>query len=218
MSKGCIPIHQDFSAYRVLAIGAHPDDVEHGCGGTLIKLARQKADISLCIVTDGSAGAAAEIRQKEQSCAAEILGVNKVFWGGVKDTQVSLSKNLIDRLDTIIAEVKPTEVYVNWPEDTHQDHMNLARAAMVAARYVKRVIFYEAYTSQNFSPNFFVDITPVLDEKTELMKCHKSQVKKPSPAHIDMIESMQAVARFRGFQGNVQYAEGFKLLRFLRGI
>jgi len=204
--------------YRVLAIGAHPDDVEHGCGGTLLKLSQRDAGIYLCIVTDGSAGADADIRKNEQDKAAAFLKAREVFWGKVTDTQVCLNKELIDFLDSVIARINPTEIYINWPEDTHQDHMNLARATMAAARYTKRVIFYEAYTSKNFSPDFFVDITPVLDKKIELMNCHKSQVEKPNPAHIDMIRSMQAVARFRGFQGNVEYAEGFKLLRFLRDI
>ena len=208
----------DFSKYRILAIGAHPDDIDHGCGGTLLKLSDQGASIYLCIVTDGSAGGNGEIRRKEQERAASVLKAKKLLWGEFADTTILLDKKLIDFLDSVIGEVQPTEVYVNWPQDTHQDHMNLARATMVAARYVRRVIFYEAYTSRNFDPDFFVNISTVLDRKIDLLKSHKSQVDKPNPAQTDMVESMQAVARFRGFQGNVRFAEGFKLLRFLRDI
>jgi len=209
---------ENLTNYRILAIGAHPDDIEHGCGGTLIKLAEKGVDTYLCIATFGDAGGNADTRKNEQESAASFLKAKRIFWGNIEDTKISLSKDLIDFLDSIIAEIQPDEIYVNWPEDTHQDHMNLSRATMVAARYTKRVLFYEAYTSRNFDPDFFVDISSVMKHKINLMQCHRSQIEKISPAYIDMVESMQAVGRFRGFQGNVEYAEGFKLLRYLRDI
>ncbi|MEE9472162.1 MAG: PIG-L family deacetylase, partial [Gemmatimonadota bacterium] len=67
---------------NILAIGAHPDDIEFGCGATLIKYARKGAHIDLLILTDGSRGGAAHVRRREQKRAAAVLGARAVHWGG----------------------------------------------------------------------------------------------------------------------------------------
>ena len=108
--------------------------------------------------------------------------------------------------------------YVNYIEDIHQDHRLLARCTLAATRYIKKVLFYEDYTSCNFEPDIFVDIEDVLEEKQKLMQAHASQVKKSYPTGLDMIETIKATANFRGYQGKVKYAEGFKAFRFLRDV
>jgi LmbE family N-acetylglucosaminyl deacetylase len=80
------------------------------------------------------------------------------------------------------------------------------------------VLFYEDYTSLDFNPEIFVDIAAVLADKIEAVKQHRSQVDRTHPGGLDMLESVRAVANFRGFQGKVQYAEGFKPLRYLKFI
>jgi LmbE family N-acetylglucosaminyl deacetylase len=67
---------------NILAIGAHPDDIEFGCGGTLIKYARKGAHLEILVMTDGSRGGRARVRRREQGEAADILGVSRVHWGG----------------------------------------------------------------------------------------------------------------------------------------
>lgn len=203
---------------KILALGAHPDDIEYGCGGTFLKFARKGMDIYFMVLTKGEFGGDPETRQKEQEEAMKLLGVKKIFWGGYTDTELPSERIVITKIDEVIEEVKPDEVYVNYIEDIHQDHRMLAECTLAATRYVKRVFFYEDYTSINFEPDIFVDIEDVLEEKQKLIEVYSSQVDKAYPTKLDMVESVKAIANFRGFQGKVKYAEGFKAFRFLRDV
>ncbi|MDH5467433.1 MAG: PIG-L family deacetylase [Candidatus Aminicenantes bacterium] len=203
---------------NILALGAHPDDIEYGCGGTFLKFARQGVNIYFMVLTKGEFGGDPGVRQKEQEEAMKLLGVKKIYWGGCVDTELPNERIIITKIDEVIEEVKPDEVYVNYLEDIHQDHRALAECALAATRYVKRVFFYEDYTSINFEPDIFVDIENVLDEKQKLIQVYASQVAKSYPTKLDMAESIRAIANFRGFQGKVKYAEGFKSFRFLRDV
>jgi len=203
---------------KILALGAHPDDIEYGCGGTFLKFARNGMDIYFMVLTKGEFGGDPETREKEQEEAMKLLGVKKIFWGGYTDTELPSERIVITKIDEVIEEVKPDEVYVNYIEDIHQDHRMLAECTLAATRYVKRVFFYEDYTSINFEPDIFVDIEDVLEEKQKLIEVYSSQVDKAYPTKLDMVESVKAIANFRGFQGKVKYAEGFKAFRFLRDV
>ncbi len=203
---------------NILALGAHPDDIEYGCGGTFLKLANKGMDIYFMVLTKGEFGGDAKIREKEQEAAMKLLGVKKIFWGGCVDTELPNERIIITKIDEVIEKIKPDEVYVNYIEDIHQDHRTLAECTLAATRYVKRVFFYEDYTSINFEPDIFVDIEDVLEEKQKLIQVYSSQVGKSYPTKLDMVESVKAIANFRGFQGKVKYAEGFKAFRFLRDV
>jgi LmbE family N-acetylglucosaminyl deacetylase len=144
------------------------------------------------------------------------LGVKKIFWAGYTDTELPNERIIITYIDKVIKDVKPDEVYVNYIDDIHQDHRTMAECALAATRYIKKVFFYEDYTSNNFEPDIFVDIEDVLEEKKKLIQVYSSQVAKAYPTKLDMVESVKAIANFRGFQGKVKYAEGFKAFRFLR--
>jgi LmbE family N-acetylglucosaminyl deacetylase len=107
---------------RILAIGAHPDDIEFGCGGTLVKYARQGHQVFLLVMTDGGGGGSVELRRREQEAAAVVLGASKVFWGGYPDTALPLDRDLIQHLEQVIGEVEPDFIFVHYHDDTHQDH------------------------------------------------------------------------------------------------
>ncbi len=203
---------------NILALGAHPDDIEYGCGGTFLKFARKGVNIYFMVLTKGEFGGDPGVRQKEQEEAMKLLGVKRIYWGDCVDTELPNERIIITKIDEVIEEVRPDEVYVNYLEDIHQDHRALAECALAATRYVKRVFFYEDYTSINFEPDIFVDIEDVLEEKQKLIQVYSSQVAKSYPTRLDMVESIRAIANFRGFQGKVKYAEGFKSFRFLRDV
>ena len=203
---------------RILAMGAHPDDIEYGCGGTLLKYSIEKHDIFLLVLTQGEVGGRLNIRKKEQELAAKMLKVKKIFSADFKDTALPSERKIVTYIDEVIKKVNPDEVYVNHSKDTHQDHRMLANCALASTRYINRVLFYEDYTSYDFEPDIFVDIGNVLSKKVELLSIHKSQVTKVYPTELDMLESVKAMANYRGFQGKVKYAEGFKAFRYLKDI
>ncbi|MFH1878113.1 MAG: PIG-L deacetylase family protein [Candidatus Omnitrophota bacterium] len=201
---------------NILAIGAHPDDIEYGCGGALCKFSKQEGtDIYFFVATDGNFGGDGGVRRKEQEESGRALGVKKIFWGGFMDTKLAVNTELIGKIENAIEECRPDLIFVNYPDDTHQDHRYLADSTVIAVRYCRKVLFYEDYTSRNYEPSVFVDIADVLEEKVKLLKCHKSQVERQYPTSLDIVESVKAVANFRGFQAKVKYAEGFSTLRYL---
>ena len=203
---------------NILAIGAHPDDIEYGCAGTLIKYAERGHHIYLMVLTSGQEGGKGEIRQQEQKTAAEIMSVQEIFWGGYHDTQIPLGKELIDKIEEVIATVQPDLILVNHGDDTHQDHRILTQATMSATRYIRNVLFFEVPTTQNFNPQVFVDISDTLEQKFKVLEAHASQVMKTNTEDMYIIELAQASATFRGIQGRVKFAEAFAPLRLFINI
>lgn len=205
-------------AMRVLALGAHPDDIEAGCGGTLIKYARNGHRIFLMVLTEGEQGAGRGVRRREQEEAAKYLQVERVFWGGYADTKLPLDALLIQKIEQVVREVDPHFIFVNFPDDTHQDHRHLATCTVTATRYTRNVLFYEGPTTQNFSPTVFVDIESVLEDKIHALQAHASQVQKTNIERTTIVDIIRSSAHFRGIQGRVRYAEGFIPLRLFINI
>ena len=203
---------------NILAIGAHPDDIEFGCGGALIKYTQKGHRLFLLVMTGGGMGGASSVRIKEQQASGEILAAEKIFWGGYEDTQLIVDTELIGKIEAVIAEVKPDFIFCNFPDDTHQDHRHLAQAIMSATRYIRNVLFYEGPTTQNFNPQVFVDISDTLERKVEALKAHKSQVMKTNIEDLSIVEVARSSANFRGIQGRVKYAEAFHSLRLFINI
>ena len=194
---------------NVLAIGAHPDDIEFGCGGSLIQYGRKGHTVFLLILTEGESGGIGSVRRTEQLNASKILQAKEAFFSNYSDTQIPVDKALITKIEETLRSVKPELIFVNYPDDTHQDHRNLAMATVSATRYVQNVLFYEGPTTQNFTPNVFVDIGAVLNEKLSALSAHTSQVLKTNIEGLSILEIAKAAATFRGIQGRVRYAEGF---------
>ena len=194
---------------NILALGSHPDDIEYGCGGALAKYAAEGHRIYLLVMTEGGAGGACEMRRSEQESAAALIGVERCYWGGYRDTEIPLDRPLIDRLEETLARVKPTFIFVHWPEDTHQDHRNLATGTTTATRYTRNVLFYEGPTTQNFSPSVFVDIGEVMEQKIEALEAHTSQLGKTHIEDLNIVALARSTAHFRGVQARVKYAEAF---------
>jgi LmbE family N-acetylglucosaminyl deacetylase len=143
---------------NILAIGAHPDDIEFGCAGTLIKYAQAGHKVSLMVLTDGSYGGDPAVRRKEQEDVAAYIQAKELFWGGYRDTELVDNRELISRIDEVVNTAKPDIVFLNYFEDVHQDHRAASEAGISATRYVMEVLFYEVPTTQRFEPDIFVDI------------------------------------------------------------
>ena len=203
---------------NILAIGAHPDDIEFGCGGTLLKYVQQGHKVCIFVATEGSYGGDPQTRRNEQEEAARFIGAKEIFWGGLRDTEVVDNRQLILKIEEVIGRVNPDIVLLNYGEDVHQDHRALSQAGVSASRYIKEVLFYEVPTTQHFEPDIFIDIQEVMDKKLQLLQLHASQVDRTQVKNLTILESAQSCAYFRGYQGRVKYAEGFKALRVLREI
>lgn len=203
---------------NVLAIGSHPDDIEFGCGGTLIRYAQKGHDVYLYVATPGEYGGDPEVRKKEQMESARVIGAREVFWGGFQDTELPLTRDLIESVEGVIKKIRPNLIFAHYSDDTHQDHRHLAQATLSATRYIPNFLFYEGPTTQNFAPTFYVDIQPVLERKLACLEAHRSQVTKTNIQDLTVLESAVSCANFRGIQGRVKYAEGFQVLRFVLNV
>ncbi len=199
---------------RLLAIGAHPDDIEFGCAGTLAKYGKKGDEVYLLVVADGGMGGDPEVRRKEQETSAEIMGAEALFWGGYKDTFIIFDKPLIDLLEGFLKDINPSLVLVNYPEDTHQDHVHLAKATISATRYTPNVIYYETPTSIGFNPLIFADIDTTLEQKIKCLEAHASQFHKTNIPGTNIVDIAISTARFRGTQARVTFAESFAPLRY----
>jgi LmbE family N-acetylglucosaminyl deacetylase len=150
------------------------------------------------------------VRYKEQLKAADIMGAKDVFWGEFKDTELIDNGNqIIHMVERYIESVRPSFIFVNFPDDTHQDHRAVNQAVLSATRYVKNVLFYEVPTTSNFTPNVFIDIGSVLEKKLKALEAHFSQVLKTNIEGLSIIDIATSAAHFRGVQGRVSLAEGF---------
>ena len=204
---------------NLLAIGPHPDDIEIGCAGSILKWKEKGFKIHLMVMTDGSNGGDTSVRRKEQERSAAILGAEEIIWGGFKDTELEYQgKILVDTIEDCLKKIKPAFVLVNYPEDTHQDHRSLSSATVSAARNSKNVLFYEGPTSIDFNPTVFVDIDSCMTRKMDALKAHDSQIHKTNIEGMSIIEIATAMAHFRGTQGRVKYGEGFQALRLFVNI
>jgi LmbE family N-acetylglucosaminyl deacetylase len=203
---------------NILAIGAHPDDIEFGCGGSLSKYTQRGHRVFLMIMTGGGLGAPAETRREEQARSREILGAKDIFWGGYEDTHIPVDVGLIQKIESVIVQVRPEFIFCNFPDDTHQDHRHLAQGIMSATRYIRNVLFFEGPTTQNFNPQVYIDITDTLEHKIEALKAHRSQVMKTNIENLSIVEMARSFANFRGTQGRVKYAEAFHSLRLFINI
>lgn len=200
---------------RILALGAHPDDIEFGCGATLLRFARAGHEVFAYVATFGELGGDPGVRKREQELAAEFIGVKRLFWGGYEDCRLPQIAELVSGIEGVIRETEPDYIFVHHIEDTHQDHRFLASAATSATRYIPNFLFYEGPTTVNFSPNVYADIDGVLEDKLELLRRHDSQIAKVNVKmpELSILDIAASTASFRGIQGRMRLAEGFKSLR-----
>lgn len=204
---------------KILAVGAHPDDIEIGCAGSLLKCTNAGCDLYLMVMTTGEKGGDRETRKAEQVKSAEIMKARDLIWGGYEDTELSPNMNkLVSDIEEVMKKIEPDFFLISYGDDSHQDHRSLCRAAISASRYTKNVLFYEVPTTQNFSPSVFVDIRDTIDGKIESLLAHESQVTKTHIEGLSIVDIARSTAVFRGIQGRVFLAEGFIPLRLFVNI
>ena len=225
---------------KVLAVGAHPDDLEIGCGGTLARLKDQGHEIAMCVMTNGNLGhkvippeELSQIREGEAEAGAAQLGA-EFFILGYSDLAIPDSEEAVARIAEVIRQVRPDFIITHPQNDYMRDHSltgELAFEASFAATIPHLypdlqaledvVLLYEmeSLCGVGFLPEHYVDISDVLERKLAALREHRSQVQwLLDHDKIDVCEMATALARFRGIQCGVQYAEAFRERRaYLRG-
>jgi len=199
---------------KILVIGAHPDDIEYGMGGTAAKMIKAGHEVSFFIMTSGETIESPEVRRGEAIEGAKILGVNNIIFGNVGDSHVKHDQEAIVTIENAIKKIKPDRVYCMSPEDTHQDHKNTALATISAARDVPSLFFYETpSTMSSFLSQIFVDIGDTIQDKIKALHAHKSQNVK----NFMDISAVGGLANFRGFQTrkNIKHAEAFQVFKHI---
>jgi LmbE family N-acetylglucosaminyl deacetylase len=199
----------------ILAIGAHPDDIEYGCAATLSRFAEQGNDVFVHILTDGRCGGDIVTRKKEQMKSAAIMGIREVFWGNYEDTKLPFHDDVIDSIQSVVDKIKPTFVLFHHPNDTHQDHRHVCSCATSATRFVPNVLYYEGPSTVHFDPDVFVNIQDRIDLKFRCLRAHKSQIMRTNIYNQSIIDLAKATAIFRGEYCHQRYAEAFKSLRMM---
>lgn len=196
------------AALSILAIGAHPDDVELGCGGSLARYAAAGVPVSVLIFSHGRRGAMThEDRAEESTRAFARIGVTDVVVLDFPDTGLhSIHCELVEAIEAHVASRDPTRVYTMFEHDRHQDHRAIYHASTVACRRVPQLLSYETPSSYpNFVPTVFEAIGETLEQKIEALKCHASQRER----FYMQEEKIRAAAHFRGAQVEREPCEGF---------
>jgi LmbE family N-acetylglucosaminyl deacetylase len=196
---------------RVLAIGAHPDDLELACGGTLMRLVDVGHEVHAMVMSHGAAGGDGAARQREAVAGARFVGATSVEIFDMPDTQLSLHENeMAHAIEETIRRHQPDIVLTHSANDQHQDHRAVHLATLRAARRHPAILCYESPSvTAGFQPSVFVDIENHLDAKVRAVATHRDQRSKPYVS----AEQIRGLATFRGSQARVRHAEGFEAVR-----
>ena len=203
---------------KILVIGAHPDDPETGCGGTMCLLADAGHEVVCVYLTRGEAGIAgkshdeaAAIRVEECKKACEITGARYIFMSQV-DGNTEVNQERYMEMRTLIERENPDVVLTHWPIDSHRDHAVCGTLVLDTWRRMGRsfkLYYFEVMTgdqTQMFHPTHWVNIGSVLERKHKACYSHVSQQLEPifEGWHVPM-------ERFRGIESHCSVAEAFAL-------
>jgi LmbE family N-acetylglucosaminyl deacetylase len=208
---------------RILAIGAHFDDVEIACGGTIARAVANGNEVRLLVLTDsayknydGQVRRTRDEAIEEGWASARILGIKDIHILNFPTLDLPYNSDVVGQIEAYINDFKPEVIFTHWPHDTHQDHRAAALATLSAARWYSSLLMYEPMMPAGrsyvgFRPQFYVDVSDFMRQKIEALKAHTSQHRKFGDAWIEAIE---ARCRLRGFELGVRYAEAFEAVRF----
>lgn len=207
---------------NVLAIGAHFDDVELGCGGTLARYAREGHQVSVYVATvSGFANhyqqtvRSNEVALAEARDAMKALAIKDLVNGKFKTLEVEFVDALNVEILKIVEEKKIDLVLSHWPGDIHHDHHAVGQASIHACRHVKRQLLFRSnwyHSTADFRGNFYVDITETWAQKEKAIEAHASELERTGRKWIGFF---QKEAENAGQRIGVRYAEVFQVLKWL---
>lgn len=198
---------------RVLAIGAHPDDLELACGGTLAKFVDSGHEVQGLVMSDGKRGGNAAERSQEARRGADFMGLCGIIHHDFPDTDLSAhGQDMVGAIEAAIIRFNPDIILTHSNHDQHQDHQAVHNATLRAARQHHSILCYESPSAtREFNPSVFVDIDDYVDAKVRAVEMHTDQLAKPYMTP----ERIRGIASFRGGQARRRAAEGYEPVRLL---
>lgn len=207
---------------KILAIGAHLDDIELACGGTLAKAVDAGHQVKVIIMSqsgytnfDGKQMREDSIAVQEGTNALKTLGLNDIEILDFPTKDIPYNSEVIESIDIRMSAFNPDVIFTHHPFDTHQAHVGVSKSTISAARRKNTVFFFEPITPSGrsyvaFKPQMYVDITSTIDKKIASLKEHKTEYKKFGE---EWITGVTCRAGFRGYEMGTEYAEAFEVLR-----
>jgi LmbE family N-acetylglucosaminyl deacetylase len=206
---------------NVLAIGAHFDDVELGCGGALTKhvaggdrVYAYVATVSGFTSPDNKVVRSNEAALNEGRAAMKVLGV-ELICGNFNTLHVEFTDELNAQIVKIVEDKKIDKVYTHWVGDIHHDHQAVARASLHSCRHVPCMLMYRSnwyHSNLDFRGNYYIDITGHLDKKFDSIREHRSEMDRTQERWISFFRNE---AENAGQKIGVKYAEVFEIVKWL---
>ena len=208
---------------KILAIGAHLDDIELACGGTLAKAINNGHQVKVLIMSksgytnkEGKIQRSDDVAVKEGLDALHTLGIEDIEILDFPTKDIPFSSDVVNAIDVVMSDYNPDLIFTHHPFDTHQAHEGVAKASIAAARRRNTVYFYEPIAPSgrsyvSFKPQMYVDIDETINIKIKSLKCHKSEYNKFGGEN--WIEGVKSRCGFRGYEIGKKYAEAFEILR-----
>lgn len=209
---------------NILAIGAHFDDVELGCGGALISHAAKGDNVYVYVATvsgftnhQQQVVRGNDVARKEASHAMEIMGVKEMVCGSFPTLNIEFTDELNIEILRIVEEKKIDLVYSHWVNDIHHDHQAVAKAALHSCRHVPRLLMYRSnwyHSNREFRGNFYVDVTEHWTTKETAIRAHESEMARTGERWIQFFRNE---AENAGQRIGVKYAEVYEVVKWLQG-
>lgn len=207
---------------NILAIGAHFDDVELGCGGSLARHAAKGDSVYVYVATKSGFSNPqknvvrdSEVALMEAKLAMKRLGVEEMICGDFQTLEVEFRDELNIEIIKIVEERNIDCVYTHWAGDIHHDHLAVAQASLHSCRHVPRLLMYRSnwyHSTVEFRGNFYVDITELWEAKKSAIEAHVSEMERTGNKWLTFF---RGEAENAGQRIGVKYAENFELVKWL---
>lgn len=232
---------------NILAIGAHGDDIEVQCGGTLAKCKARGDQVYMCVVTDGRGrpkgdpDQIAEVRRAESQASADVIGA-ELIWLGIPDGGLRITDAYMHQFVETIRRTQPDIIITHPQDDYHPDHRYTHQMVLDAAQLARvrnypsdwppfrgraPIAFMDGVLGLSFIPEEWVDISEFFAQKQAMLSQHVSQFmpetydpnfQVPPPEDNAMLRMIDLQSRYRGLQCGVAYAEGFVFWKSLNRV
>jgi len=207
---------------NILAIGAHFDDIELGCGGAIARHVDMGDAVTVYVATDSGFSnyqnrevRSSNVAKREAEAAMRALGVTDLICGSFKTLELEFIDALNVEIIRIVEQKNIQLVYTHWSGDIHHDHHALAKASLHGCRHVPRMLMYRSnwyHAAQDFHGNFYIDISKYWKLKKKAIEAHESELERTGKQWISFFQNE---AENAGQRIGVRKSEVFEIVKWL---